>query len=65
MGIVDPFAQASRVYELIRARGIPVYQTIDDFYADHQVPLAVVSTPISRHALDAERCFAHGSHVLL
>ena len=64
-GIVDPYASASRVYGQILAHRIPIYDSIDAFYAKEQVELAVISTPIARHLTDASACFAHGSHVLL
>ena len=64
-GIVDPYADKSPVIDLIREKGIPVYDTLEAFYEKHSVPLAVIVTPIGLHLHDAMVCFAHGSHVLM
>lgn len=64
-GIVDPYADKSPVIDLIREKGIPVYDTLEAFYEKHSVPLAVIATPIGLHLHDAMICFQHGSHVLL
>jgi len=64
-GIVDPYADKSPVIDLIREKGIPVYDTLEAFYARHSAPLAVIVTPIGLHLHDALVCFAHGSHVLM
>lgn len=64
-GIVDPYADKSPVIDLIREKGIPVYDTLEAFYEKHSVPLAVIATPIGLHLHDALVCFEHGSHVLM
>ncbi len=64
-GIVDPYADKSPVIGLIREKNIPVYNTLEAFYAEHSVPLAVIVTPIGLHLHDALICFEHGSHVLM
>ncbi len=64
-GIADPYAHASPAYEQIQARKVPVYDTVEAFYARHDADLAVVSTPIFLHHEQALFCLQHGSHLLL
>lgn len=64
-GIVDPYAARSTVWDKIAESGIPVYDTIDDFYRRDNARLAIISTPIHLHALGALNCLKNGSHVLL
>lgn len=64
-GIVDPYADKSPVIDLIREKGIPLYDTLEAFYECHSAPLAVIVTPIGLHLHDALICFEHGSHVLM
>ncbi len=64
-GIVDPYADKSAVIGLIREKGIPVYDTLEQFYEKHSAPLAVIITPIGLHLHDALVCFQNGSHVLM
>ncbi len=64
-GIVDPYADKSSAIDLIREKGIPVYDTLEDFYAEHSAQVAVICTPIGLHLQNALTCFAHGSHVLM
>lgn len=64
-GIVDPYADRSPVIDLIREKGIPVYDTLEAFYEQHSAEVAVIATPIGLHLQNALTCFAHGSHVLM
>lgn len=63
-GVVDPNPQAcSRLGEL-EAGGIPIYATLQEFYAEHTADLAVISAPIQYHADLTEQALACESHVL-
>jgi len=64
-GIVDPYADKSPVIGLIREKNIPVYDTLEAFYAEHSAEVAVIATPIGLHLQNAITCFKHGSHVLM
>jgi len=64
-GIVDPYADRSPVIDLIREKGIPVYDTLEAFYEKHTAPVAIICTPIGLHLEQAITCFRHGSHVLM
>lgn len=65
VGIVDPYAASSKLYDVIVEKGIPIYQSVEDFYAQGTADLAAISTPIQFHAQQAIYCMEHGSHVLL
>lgn len=65
VGIVDPYVSQSRFFDLIREKGIPLYDTVEAFYAQDQADLAIVSTPLQFHAQQAIYCMEHGSHVLV
>lgn len=64
VGAVDPYAaQSSSGRELIES-GVPVYDTLEEFYGEHRAQLAFLVTPICLHARQAEYCMEHGSDVL-
>lgn len=65
VGVVDPYAQQSAHYERIVAEGIPIYDTLEAFYAQGHADLAVVSSPIPFHADQSIYAMEHGSHVML
>ncbi len=64
VGAVDPFADKQFFYPALKEAGIPMYNTIDEFYAEHEADLAIVSTPIHFHREQSAACMLHGSHVL-
>jgi len=63
-GIVEPFMQNSRLKDTIEERKIPVYNTLEEFYAKHSADLAIISTPIHLHADGCCYCMEHGSDVM-
>lgn len=65
VGVVDPYAANSRVYEKLLAHHVPIFDSLEKFYGMHQAELALICTPIALHVHDATCCFANGSHVLL
>lgn len=64
-GIADPYAAGSPAYPEIAAAGVPVYDTPEAFYREHDAALAIIATPIFLHHEQALACLRHGSHVLL
>ncbi len=64
VGAVDPFAEKSPYIGQLREKGIPVYATLEEFYARHTAQMAIVSTPIYLHAEQSCFCMEHGSDVL-
>ena len=48
-GIVDPYIANASEYENIKAAKIPVYNTMEEFYAQHDADLVLISTPPFLH----------------
>ncbi|HJC22215.1 MAG TPA: Gfo/Idh/MocA family oxidoreductase [Candidatus Eisenbergiella merdavium] len=63
-GAVDPYAQRSEFKEELVRRGIPIYDTLEEFYRVHTAQLALLVTPVYLHAQQARYCMEHGSDVL-
>lgn len=63
-GVVEPYPQCCPKLDAIKERQIPIYSTLDEFYAEHTAELAVLSTPIAFHADQIVYCMEHGSNVL-
>ena len=63
-GIVDPYFERCTKKEEIAARGIPVYDTMEEFYSKHEADLAVICTPTYLHSAQSVCALAHGSYVL-
>lgn len=64
VGIVDPYAEKSPVYETARSLTSAFYDTLEAFYQENTADLAIIATPIPLHAPQAVYCMEHGSHVL-
>lgn len=65
VGVVDPYAAQGRFYEEIRARNLPIYDTLEEFFEHHKASVACIATPIMLHASQAIFCMEHGCDVLL
>ena len=63
-GIVDPFVKSSAEYESIVASGVPVYDTMEEFYACHEADLVLISTPPFLHREQSIKALSHGASVL-
>lgn len=64
VGAVDPQPQGCRYLEQIKKLGIPVYDSLEDFYAQSKADLAIISSPIQFHCQQTCLALFHGSHVL-
>lgn len=64
VGICDMRADLPERIPRLRERHIPVYPTLEAFYAAAHADLAILASPVHFHAEMAISCFAHGSHVL-
>ena len=64
VGAVDPYAENSPHYEALKAENIPIYESLEQFYAANEADLAVISTPIQFHAAQTCLALANGSNVL-
>jgi len=63
-GVVDPFAERSPHYALLKRMDIPFYATLSDFYAERDAQLAVISTPIHLHRGQTITAMQNGSDAL-
>ena len=63
-GIVEVMPNITEIRPVIKERNIPVYKSIEDFYAVDHADLAVISTPIHLHTPMSIACMRHGSNVL-
>lgn len=63
-GVVEPFPDGCNRMADIRARGIPVCASLEEFYAAGSAELAVIASPIHLHCPQTCAALAHGSHVL-
>lgn len=61
---VDPMPQSSSAYNLFVEKNIPLYSSVEEFYAEHTADLAIIATPIQFHTFHMSYCMEHGSHVL-
>ena len=62
---IDPSPSACRRLAELQARGVPLYPTLEAFYAaGNRADLAVISTPIFLHARHTALALANGAHVL-
>ncbi len=64
VGVVDPYPNSCPRLAELKEAGIPVYDTLEALYADHQVDLTVITTPIHLHTNHICTALAAGSHVL-
>ncbi|MBQ3095141.1 MAG: Gfo/Idh/MocA family oxidoreductase [Clostridia bacterium] len=61
---VDPFPEKCQFIGELRAAGVPIYPSLEAFYAEMHADLAVLATPIHLHCAQAVCCMERGSHVL-
>jgi len=66
VGAVDPYPDNSPVMAVLTERGIPIYPTLEAFYASGQTQadLTIISSPIQFHCAQTCLALSHGSHVL-
>lgn len=63
VGIVDPFVKEVGS-EWVKAQNIPLYRSLEDFYAADSADLAILACPIQFHKEQALLAMKNGSHVL-
>lgn len=64
VGAVDPYFRDAKLHREIEAAGIPVFDTMEEFYARQDADLAVIATPPFLHTGQSLTALAHGSFVL-
>src|SRR4051812_35667852 len=63
-GAIDPVPKLCRRLRELESASIPLYTSLEDFYATNRADLAVISTPLQFHAAQTCLALARGSHVL-
>lgn len=63
-GVVDPYPEGCHYYSELMERNVPVYKSLEQFYARNRADLAVISSPIHLHADQTCYALSQGSHVL-
>jgi predicted dehydrogenase len=63
-GVVDPFIDRCSTHDTLLAKGIPVFDDLEAFYAEHSAELAVIASPIQFHLQQTTVALQNGSHVL-
>ncbi len=63
-GVCEVMPDVRTRFPGLNERQIPVYQTLEEFYAEHDADLAVISTPIHLHYQQILTCLGKGSNVL-
>ena len=63
-GLVDPYPDSCRKLDELKAMGIKLYNTAEEFYAENSADLAIISSPIQFHTRQIKCALANGSNVL-
>ena len=64
VGVVDPAYDTTPTKALAEARGVPHFDTLEDFYAQGTADLAIICSPIQFHEKQAVYVMEHGSDCL-
>lgn len=64
MGAIDPAPSRCRLLSQVQAQGIPIYPSMEDFFAEATADLVVLSTPPQLHCEQVCLALSHGCHVL-
>ena len=62
--VVDPYAKQSPSYPRFLELNIPIYETLEDFFASNAADLVIISSPIQFHEEQAICAMQNGAHVL-
>lgn len=63
-GLVDPFPDSCKRLDELKAMGIKLYDSVEDFYAENTADLAIIASPIQFHTRQVKCALANGSNVL-
>ncbi len=64
VGAVDPQPERCRRLDELRALGVPIFASLEAFYAERSAQLAVIAAPIHEHCPQTCLALERGSHVL-
>lgn len=62
--VIDPFVKSAPRYQWFVENHIPMYDTLEDFYAHDTAELVFIATPIHLHKQQCITAMRHGSHVM-
>lgn len=64
VGAVDPYVEKNGSGRELLDAGVPVYDTVEEFYRKKNARLALIVTPVYLHTRQANYCMESGSDVL-
>lgn len=64
VGMIDPYPQSAKFYPRLKEMGVPMYESMEDFYAVSSADLAIITTPIHLHTPQILCALNHGSNVM-
>ncbi len=64
VGAVEKYPDTSPAKEKLDEAGIPIYTTMEEFFARHTADLTIISTPTFLHREQSICALSHGSYVL-
>lgn len=64
VGMVEVMPQSHAAYQELVRRGVPLYTTMEEFYAQHTADLAIIVTPTHFHTRQILCALNHGSNVM-
>ncbi len=64
VGIIDPYAEHSPVLAEIQQRKIPIFHSLEGFFATRSAELVCIASPIQFHMPHTITCLEHGANVL-
>jgi predicted dehydrogenase len=65
VGAVEPYAERAELSDELKTRGIPVFSSLEDFYAEgRKADLTVIASPLHFHVPQSILALQNGSHVL-
>ena len=63
-GTIDPWPASCRRLAELQVRDVPLYSSLEEFYAKDRADLAVICSPLQHHAQQTCLALEKGSHVL-
>lgn len=63
-GAVDPYPETCIHLDELKARGVPIFSNLEEFYKTNRADLAVISSPIHFHCRQTITALENGSNVL-
>lgn len=65
VGMVEVMPEHCKHYATLAAAGVPLFATMEEFYAAHTADLAIITTPIFLHTRQVLCALQNGSHVMV